>query len=274
MICIDLMDIALTARLPDQAGGATLKPMDTSNAWIGDWTTHAITSAAAYTGNSGTACWFPNQQWAKKWQEYMATGTQKDSTPPPAPYNLTGNFSNGRFVMQWDADADLETGIKTFIVYRNGSVLQTMQWPNAPSTLFTTEKGYQRWDDGDQPNPTPAPAMTYTDNNLSATTTYTYEVATVNWSGVAGPKSPTLTLKNGVVSVAAPRSEKIQTAHRSQVSLMYAGSSVAFKGPVALYDIRGKLLTKVDVPNGLQRNIRGLLGHKTDNLVVVRFQAK
>jgi hypothetical protein len=116
--------------------------------------------------------------------------------------------------------------------------------------------------------------MTFTDNNLSATATYTYEVATVNWSDVSGPKSNTLTLKNGVVSVAAPRSEKIKVANRSQVSLMYTGSRDAFTGPVALYDIRGKLLATTDVPDGLRRDIRGLLGHKTDNLVVARFPAK
>ena len=274
MICIPWLDIALTARLPDQAGSAQLKDMDTSNAWIGDWTTHTITSAAMYTGNKSTACWFPNERWAKMWQEYMATGTQKDSTPPPAPYNLTGTYSNGQIVLKWDADADMETGIKTFIIYRNGSLLQKMTWPNAPSTLFTTEKGFQRWDDGDQPNPTPAPNMTFTDNNLAATATYTYEVSTVNWSDVAGPKSGTLTLKNGVVSIDAPYCENSPMVKRTQVSLMYAGSRAVLTGPVAFYDIRGRRLVSADIPDGQRAELKGLLRNKSDNLVVVRYQSK
>jgi hypothetical protein len=274
MICIPWMDVALTSRLPDKAGDSLLKPMDTSSAWIGDWTTHAITSSATYTGNKGTACWFPNNRLAKMWQEYMATGTQKDSTPPPAPYNLTGTYNNGQIVLKWDADADMETGIKTFIIYRNGSLLQKMTWPNAPSTLFTTEKGFQRWDDGDQPNPATPPNMQYTDNNLSATATYTYEVSTVNWSDVSGAKSGTLTLKNGVVSVAAPHRENSPMVKRAQVSLMHTGSRAAFSGSVALYDIRGRLIANAIVSEGQRTDLKGLLGNRTDNLVVVRYRTK
>jgi pimeloyl-ACP methyl ester carboxylesterase len=274
MICIPWMDIAMASRLPDKAGDSVLKAMDTTNAWLGDTTTRAIASYATFTGNKLRACWLPNERWARMWQEYMATGTQKDSTPPPAPNNLTGTYNNGQIVLKWDADADMETGIKTFIIYRNGSLLQKMSWPNAPTTLFTSEKGFQRWDDGDQPNPTPAPNMTFTDNNLSATATYTYEVSTVNWSDVAGAKSGTLTLKNGVVSIAAPHRENSPMVKRTQVSLMHTGNQVVFTGPVALYDIRGRLIANAVVPEGQRMDLKGLLGNRTDNLVVVRCRGR
>lgn len=209
MIAIPWMESGLEARLPDQAGGA-LKDMDTTHAWLGDKATHAIASAATFTGNKLTACWFPNQAFAIKWAEYMAKGTLNDSTQAPAPYNLTGTYGNRQITLKWDADADLETGIKTFVIYRNGAVYNTQQF-NGTSTYFTMAKGFQRWQDGDQPAPAQAPAMTFTDAGVTDTGTYTYRISTVNWSDVAGMKSEVLTLKGGQVSVgisaksAAPR---------------------------------------------------------------------
>jgi hypothetical protein len=274
MIAIPWMDVCLASRLPDRAGDSVCKAMDTANAWLGDTATRAIASAPTFTGSKLKACWFPNQYCATKWKEYMAAGTLKDSTPPPAPYNLTGTYSNKQIVLKWDADADLETGIKTFSIYRNGSILQTIQWPNAPSTLFTAEKGYQRWDDGDQPNPFPAPNMTFTDNNLSDTGTYKYEVATVNWSGFTGPKSGTLTLKGGQITSVLALPEKMPSVKNSQVSRMYTGGRALIAGSAALYDIRGRRLASVTIPNGRRTDIYGILGNKTNNLVLVRFQSK
>ena len=276
MIAIPWMDIALTARMPDKAGDSVLKDMDTSNAWLGDTATRAIASAATFAGNKLKACWFPNQSFAKMWAEYMANGTLTDSTPvPPAPHNLTGIYSNRQMTLKWDADADLETGIKTFTIYRNGSILQTMQWPNAPSTLFTKEKGFQRWEDGDQPDPSTASAMTVTDANLSDTGTYAYQVSTVNWAGFTGPKSGTLTLKNGVVSIAVPTRQNAPMMKNAQVSLVYSGNRALFTAPVAaIYDIRGRRLAYGDVSANGKNDIKALLGNKTNSLVLVRFQTK
>jgi pimeloyl-ACP methyl ester carboxylesterase len=276
MIAIPWMDIALTSRLPDQAGASQLKDMDTTNAWFGDTATRAIASAATFTGNKSAACWFPNQRWAKMWQEYMATGTQKDSTPPPAPYNLTGTYANRQIVLKWDADADLETGIKTFIIYRNGSLLQKMTWPNAPSTLFTTEKGFQRWDDGDQPNPTPAPNMTFTDANLSDTGTYIYQVSTVNWSDVEGPKSAAIALSHGQVTGTIASRNKT-AASFSPVSRCWNldnGRLDLRAGIIDIYDIRGCLLKTVAVKNGGRMDVKTLLGASAEKMVMVRNRVK
>lgn len=80
-------------RLPDAAGTSLLKPMDTADAYYGD----------------------------------KATGMIKDSTPPPTPYNLSGAYANGTVALKWDADADLETGIKTFTVFRHGAARKARQ---------------------------------------------------------------------------------------------------------------------------------------------------
>jgi hypothetical protein len=116
--------------------------------------------------------------------------------------------------------------------------------------------------------------MTFTDNNLSATATYTYEVSTVNWSDVSGAKSPTLTLRNGVVSIAVPNRQNVPMMENAQVSLMYSGSRAALAGPVAVYDIRGRRLASVDVASGAKTDVKAILGNRTNSLVIVKFQTK
>jgi hypothetical protein len=275
MIAIPWIDLSLTSRLPAQVGGSQLRDMDTSNAWLGDTGTRVIASAATFTGNKLIACWFPNQYFAKLWKEYMANGTIKDSTLPPAPYNLTGTYATRQMRLNWDADADLETGIKTFIIYRNGSVLQTLQWPNAPATLFTTVKGFQRWEDGDQPDPSPAPNMTFTDANVTDTGTYSYQVTTVNWSDVEGARSNTLTLRRGLVTGTRMYAAAMHTAQQSPISLRLNLSAGA-RGPLLspgvfdIYDIKGRLITTVEVRSAGERDLGRLVGDRAGNVIVLR----
>lgn len=243
MIAIPWIEAGLTARLPAQAGGSVLTAMDTSAAWLGNKTSLAIASAASFTGDKSAACWFPNQAFAKQWAEYMVNGTINDSSLPPPPSNLTGAFANRQIVLKWDANADLETGIKTFIVYRNGAVLTTLKY-NGPTTFFTQATGFQRWQDGDQPAPTVAPAMTYTDSNLNDTGMYAYQISTVNWSDVAGAKSEVLTLKKGQVTVGigSLRPSARPVIRKSSVLCRHARACRVTlpAGRAEIYDLKGK----------------------------------
>jgi hypothetical protein len=115
--------------------------------------------------------------------------------------------------------------------------------------------------------------MTFTDSGVSATGTYAYEVATVNWSNVTGPKSATLTLKNGLVSVAPQRFAGAPVTTPARISLVYSGNRTMLSGRVALFDIRGRLLARAEIPEGHRADLKGVLGNKTNNLVVARIQA-
>jgi hypothetical protein len=279
MIAIPWMDYALTSRLPDQAGSAQLKAMDTTSAWLGDTLTFDIAPAATFTGNKLKASWFPNQTFAKLWAEYMVKGTIKDSTPfPPAPHNLTGTYSNKQITLNWDADADLETGIKTFIVYRNGSVLQTLQYPNAPATPFSAAKGFQRWDYGDQPNPTTPPSMTFSDATVSDTGTYIYEVSTVNWSDVAGLKSGTLTLKRGQVTgvkaISPPAAARVSNSSIALCGTIGKKVLSLSPGVVDVFDIRGRCIKTLVIRQKAEISVDGLLGVSSEKVLFVRNRAK
>jgi pimeloyl-ACP methyl ester carboxylesterase len=275
MIAIPWIDYALASRLPDKAGDSVLKDMDTSGAWLGDTLTNAIAPAATFTGNKLKACWFPNQTFATMWAEYQKNGTLKDSTPvAPAPSHLTGTYSNRSIVLNWDAEADLVAGIKTFIIYRNGSVLQTLQYPNAPATFFTLVKGFQRWDYGDQPAPVTPPNMTFTDATVSDTGTYLYQVSTVNWSDMAGPKSAPIALSRGQVTgvkaISTPAAAAV--SHTSMFLCGTTGTRVLNLKPgfIDFYDIRGRLIKTLEIRHGAQTSVDGLLGVSSEKVLLVR----
>ena len=168
-------------RLPVKAGDSKLREMDVSNACAGRHAAkRTVAPIASFQGDKLAACWFPNKELAEKWVEYMATGTVTDKTPPPAPYGLYANCTGTILMLKWHADPDLESGIKTFIIYRDGAELQTLAFKT--QTKFSKLTGYQRWNDGDQPAPIPAPELTFMDNKVDDKSTHTYQIATlVNW---------------------------------------------------------------------------------------------
>lgn len=194
-LAIPWIDACLGLRLPEQPGSAALRSIDTTRSWYADTATRTIASSKKFKGNRTAAFWFPNEALAQKWVEYMSTGTVTDHTPPPAPYNLMAVAGNKEVTLYWDAAPDLESGIKTFIIYRNGRKLTTLHYNN--HSKYSKLTGYQRWNDGDQPTPIPAPEMVFTDTTAGNNGNYTYQVSTVNWSGVAGSKSGKLKLRRG-----------------------------------------------------------------------------
>ncbi|HTH83497.1 MAG TPA: hypothetical protein VL490_11210 [Mucilaginibacter sp.] len=196
-LAIPWIDVCLGMRLPEKAGDSQLRAMDLSQSWLADTASKAISPAASFKGDKTAAYWFPNQILAEKWVEYMKTGEVTDKTPPPAPYGLTATYENKNLVLKWNAAPDLESGLKTFIIYRDGKELQTLQYQS--KSEFSKVGGYQRWNAGDNPSPFPAPEMAFTDTNVDDKGTHTYQVSTVNWSDGASKKSEKITLKKGKI---------------------------------------------------------------------------
>jgi hypothetical protein len=196
-LAIPWIDACLGMRLPEKPGEAKLRDINNQNTWLADTATKKIAPETSFSGNRAAAYWFPNQNIAKKWVQYMANGEIVDNTPPPIPYDLSATYTDNKLTLKWNAASDLESGIKTFIIYRNGSELQTLQYKT--KSRFSNQTGYQRWNDGDQPSPIPAPEMTFTDTTANNKDTYTYQVSNVNWSDKTSKKSAKITLKNGVI---------------------------------------------------------------------------
>ena len=184
-LAIPFFDSILSQRLPVPApadGQAELMAMNSGNAWVGNLATHEIAPASAYKGEPLTACWFPNEKVARCWQEFCKTGLVKDTTPPSAPNRLRAVASDG-VVLTWSATADLESGIKTFNVYRDGEKIGSyrtlMANPNSDA--------FQAANEGDEPEPVD-PKMRFVDLTPPKGR-HTYQITTVNGAGLESERS-------------------------------------------------------------------------------------
>ena len=72
---------------------------------------------------------------AKAWAEYVKTGAVGDTTPPPAPFHVRASDRGEQGTeITWNADADFESGIRGFLVLRDGEELAKV--PQAPVGRF------------------------------------------------------------------------------------------------------------------------------------------
>jgi pimeloyl-ACP methyl ester carboxylesterase len=129
-LAIPYLDACMAMRLPDKGSkDQTLKPVDLSKGWLAKLVEKDPKDAAAvpadeYKGNVDEAVWLPNEAVAKAWVEYVKTGAVSDTTPPPAPTDVKTTDRGDRGTeITWIAQADLESGIKQFIILRDGKEL-------------------------------------------------------------------------------------------------------------------------------------------------------
>jgi hypothetical protein len=191
-LAIPFFDACLAMRLPDKgAKDQTLKPVDMSQAWLAALMSEQAQPAAAYKGDPRAAVWLPNEAVAKAWMEYVKTGAVSDTTPPPAPFavKVTDKGDQGTEIT-WDAEADFESGIRNFIVLRDGQELASV--PEKPVGKFGRPL-FQSMTYHDTPDQ-PLPEMRYVDTSAKLGEKHAYSVITVNGVGLksepaaAGPQ--------------------------------------------------------------------------------------
>jgi len=185
---IPYIDACLAQRL-GPPGSRLMKPVDMARSWFGNIKTGETGPAARYDGEPHETTWLPNERIALMWQEFVRTGWVMDKTPPPSPTNLEATVVEPNAVtLRWQAEADLDSGIKTFRIYRNGARITT----NAGSgqDLFQKPNYHDTLDK-------PLHEMVCADSDVAVGTAYTYEVTAVNWCDLESIKSEPLTVTIG-----------------------------------------------------------------------------
>ncbi|MEJ7594609.1 MAG: hypothetical protein WKF77_24005 [Planctomycetaceae bacterium] len=139
-------------------------------------TVEAPVPTAIFSGPVEKSVWLPNESVATAWAQYVKDSAVTDATPPVAPTNLrvVGN------VLTWSAEADLESGLTSFVIERDGKFLANV--PEQGKNPFGRPI-FQNLSYSDTPTQ-PLVEMNFTDSTAEAGTTYQYRVIAVNTVGL------------------------------------------------------------------------------------------
>jgi hypothetical protein len=181
-LAIPFFDACLAMRLPDRGrDDQTLKPVDRSTEWLAALMSADARPAAEFKGHPNAAVWLPNATVARAWMEYVKTGAVGDTTPPPAPFHVQASFKEEVGTeITWSAAADFESGIRGFVVLRDGRELATV--PGTPVGKFGRPL-FQSMTYHDTPSQ-PMPEMRHLDTSARPSAQHTYAVIAVNSVGL------------------------------------------------------------------------------------------
>jgi acetyl esterase/lipase len=193
-LAIPWLDACLSARLP-KVSGAALRAVPADQAWLAPITGALAVPAAKFAGDPLTAAWLPSAPIAKAWMQYVKDTAVTDDTPPPAPLNLRVKGNE----LTWEAEADLESGLASIIIERDGQFLA--QVPEHGKNPFGRPL-FQNLQYSDTPTQ-PLVRMRYTDTKAAAGKTHSYRVIAVN---TVGAKS---TPSTAAVTGSAPTEPKV-----------------------------------------------------------------
>lgn len=181
-LAIPFFDACLELRLPDDAAKPqALKAIDQKQGWLSNLNGDAPVRFAEYKGLENESVWLPNEKFAKLWAEYIRVGSTSDETPPPAPTSVTAKANaDGSVELTWDAEADFESGLKCFVIRRDGK--DFAQLPEQPAGKFGRPL-FQSMSYHDTPE-RPLPEMKYVDKSSKPGERHVYAVVSVNSVGL------------------------------------------------------------------------------------------
>lgn len=182
-LAIPFFDACLGLRLPEK--GHELKRIDRATGWLAELLSDKAAPAKAFGGKETEAVWLPGEQVAAAWTEYVKTGAVADKTPPPAPFDVKVKQTDQGVEITWDAEADFESGLKGFLVQRDGAEVGRL--PEKPVGRFGRPL-FQTMSYHDTPEK-PLPSLRYVDKAAKAGGKHEYRVIAVNGVGLKSPPS-------------------------------------------------------------------------------------
>jgi hypothetical protein len=178
-LAIAFFDACLAMRLPEN--GTKLKPVDMKAGWLAKLLSDKAISAAEFKDKAEDAVWLPNEKVANAWTSYVKNGDVPDTTPPPPATNVkVSRKDDGSVEITWDAEADFESGIRNFVIQRDGREIAEV--PEKPVGKFGRPL-FQSMSYHDTPEK-PLPEMKFVDKSAKPGDKAEYRVIVVNGVGL------------------------------------------------------------------------------------------
>ncbi|MEZ6135508.1 MAG: hypothetical protein R3C53_11420 [Pirellulaceae bacterium] len=191
-LAIRWLDACLGYRLPNKPNDP-LREMPVDDSWLapplGTLAVPKNTALENQTNQPSTVqAWLPNDAVAQAWMQYVKDTSVSDSTPPPTPTNLRITGS----VLNWEAEADLESGLAGFLIERDGKVIANI--PEKPQNPFGRPvfQGLQYSDTPLQP----LIVMQFTDDSATSGQQHSYRVLARNTAELLSSPSDSVRSSN------------------------------------------------------------------------------
>lgn len=193
-LAIPYFDACMSLRLPPTENEhAALKPVTLRDGWLAaPEATDAHAAGATDDDAARKQSWLPGAAFARLWKDYVQTGATTDTTAPSAPFAVTANRqADGSLVITWDVHADLESGVRAFVIERDGQRLA--QLPDKPIGRYGRAL-FQSMSYHDTPS-APLPEMKYADTTAQAGMNPTYRVRVINGAELTSEPSAAVQAK-------------------------------------------------------------------------------
>ncbi len=188
-LAIPFFDACLGMRLPDQPG-QPLKPVDNRHAYLAPVLGTEAVPAAKFKGDLAKSSWLPNASVARAWEDYVKVGAVNDTTPPPAPDDVRAVRSGATVELTWHAEADLDSGIQSFVILRDGAPVGRV--PEKPVGRYGRPL-FQTMSYHDTPEK-PLPAMRFVDMSPGGAGAR-YSVVMINSAGLKSEPSKSVPVR-------------------------------------------------------------------------------
>lgn len=174
-LAIPWFDACLNARLPKKSGDP-LNNIVEDGSWYTTLLGSKVYPGSQFPGDTKKAVWLPNEEVARAYKHYVKDTKIPDPTPPPKPFNVRSKDGH----ISWNAEADFESGIRHFLIERDGIIIDSIPRNHANQK---SRKVFQGMRDSDTPTQ-PLRKMEYLDTLALPDTKHSYKVFTVNTVGL------------------------------------------------------------------------------------------
>lgn len=178
LLAIPFIDEVLKLRISDSS-----VLINRSNQYYIDLETFKVTDKLSDITYANNLVWFPGKLFSEKWSEFINTGYVTDTSPPmEPPYNVDARREGDKIILQWQADADIESGIREFRIYRNDKVI-------------SSDTSQLRWNFRFDYHDNPIEInnkFEYIDGNINNRKKYKYQISFINNAGLESAKSETV----------------------------------------------------------------------------------
>ena len=191
-LALRFFDTMIPMRLPDPADPndsiPNLESLPVKKHWIGLNSTFDIMEESMLRVPVHETSYLINKSFGQDLESFCKNGEIRDNSPPPSPLSLRVDQEKNQTTLQWNAFADVESGIQSFLIYRKGQIIGEIA--GKLNRRWNPTGAYKAWNYSDQPlEGQELPPMIFVDRDANNAQAEDYQITTVNKAGLESKRT-------------------------------------------------------------------------------------